>query len=66
MERTKSLGTLDNMDIPNRMQKPENMPVNTSSMEFSPAEYISVINTVSASLNAEVKSSNNNFNLVYL
>tara|TARA_R100001086_G_scaffold128531_1_gene66517 strand:- start:272 stop:865 length:594 start_codon:yes stop_codon:yes gene_type:complete len=40
MERTKSLGTLDNMDIPNRMQKPENMPVNTSSMEFSPAEYI--------------------------
>mgnify|MGYP001159759726 FL=1 len=40
MERTKSLGTLDNMNIPNRMQKPEDTPVNTSSMEFSPAEYI--------------------------
>ena len=40
MERTKSLGTLDNMDIPNRMAKEDSMPPIQSSREVSPAEYI--------------------------
>ena len=40
MERTKSLGTLDNMDIPNRMAKEDPMPPIQSSREVSPAEYI--------------------------
>lgn len=40
MERTKSLGTLDNMDIPNRMVKEDPMPPIQSSREVSPAEYI--------------------------
>ena len=45
MERTKSLGTLDNMDIPNPIMKEEkrDMSVGTQTMELSPKDYLKTL-----------------------